>query len=40
MIFKSQCVKEPIAEFSKKHLTIELVKEIQQMKEKQEKQEK
>lgn len=22
MIFKSQCVKEPIAEFTKKHLTI------------------
>jgi hypothetical protein len=26
MIFKSQCSKEPIAEFAKKHLTIELVK--------------
>jgi hypothetical protein len=32
MIFKSQCAKEPIAEFTKKHLTIDLVKDIQQMK--------
>ena len=39
MIFKSQCIKEPIAEFAKKHLTIELVRDIQQRKQKEEKKE-